>query len=833
MSKKNKIPIIITLKQRIYWSFSVLVFLFVINGIVTLVILNNHSKEHKHISAVTDPSIEALHDLRRVMRESIMFTTNWVFIRSDAEDKNDLKNLHVSVFPALKTKLNSLSLEWHEKHLEDSLKNILTGFAQLILDERSIMSLLQKFDDYNDPSKKFEAEEQLESVVLPQSLALFNSLNNILKYEIAAKEAEEEKLSSASAFLRTLITLLTISTVCLGIFFSIYMANKIISPIQRIRGIINDLGRGITRKTGYNGNTDEIGKMAHSVNNLCDKLQGTANFAHEVGMRNFDIPFEPLSEEDTLGKALIAMRDNLKTSEQQLIDANTEIQTIYNAALDAVVIIDEEGKIVKWDHKAEILFGWKEDEVMGMTLSETIVPFRYREAHQRGMKHFLKTGEGPVLGKTIEVQALRKNNDEFDISLSISPSFVKDKYRFIGFIRDITSRKKAEAEKRHSEERYRQIVETAREGIWMIDENNRTSFVNKQLCEILGYTPEEMIGKELYYFMDEEGKTIASTIMEDRKRGMSDAFDFKFITKEDKVIWTHLSNSPILDDNGKYTGAMAMVTDITQRKLDEELLQRSEMILALKNKELEQKNKELEQFAFVASHDLQEPLRTTASFVDLLQQQYKGKLDQKADKYLDYILQASDRMTILITDLLEYSRIGDNRELEDVDCNSTMSEVLTDLDTAINNSEAEIKMESLPVIQGYQAEIKQLFQSLTYNAIKFRQKNISPRLNISVSKQRDTWQFAFADNGIGIAKEHNEKIFNIFQRLHTRNEYKGSGIGLSNCKKIVELHKGKIWVESTPGKGSTFYFTVPVSPAPVFAIKTREAGIQQNNTNDV
>jgi light-regulated signal transduction histidine kinase (bacteriophytochrome) len=193
----------------------------------------------------------------------------------------------------------------------------------------------------------------------------------------------------------------------------------------------------------------------------------------------------------------------------------------------------------------------------------------------------------------------------------------------------------------------------------------------------------------------------------------------------------------------------------------------------------------------------------------LFQQQYKGKLDEKADKYLDYIVQSSERMKAFITDLLEYSRIGSKKELEQVDCNIVLNEVLADLDTAIHETGAEIKTDLLPVISGYQTEIKQLFQNLTFNAIKFRQKNIAPRIKISARRERDNWQFAFTDNGIGIAEEHNERIFVIFQRLHTRNDYKGSGIGLSHCKKIVELHKGKIWLESELGKGTTFYFTIP------------------------
>jgi signal transduction histidine kinase len=227
-----------------------------------------------------------------------------------------------------------------------------------------------------------------------------------------------------------------------------------------------------------------------------------------------------------------------------------------------------------------------------------------------------------------------------------------------------------------------------------------------------------------------------------------------------------------------------------------------------KNKELERKNVELEQFAYVASHDLQEPLRTTISFVQILKQQYFGKLDEKADKYISYVVQSSERMGILIKDLLDFSRIGKNQAMEEVDCNLVLRDVIADINKVIKDSNAEITAEYLPVISGYNTELKQLFQNLMLNAIKFRKKNIAPKVNITVQQKGDYWQFGFVDNGIGIEQQHNEKIFIIFQRLHTRSEYQGSGIGLSHCKKIVELHHGKIWVESAKGEGSTFYFTI-------------------------
>lgn len=225
--------------------------------------------------------------------------------------------------------------------------------------------------------------------------------------------------------------------------------------------------------------------------------------------------------------------------------------------------------------------------------------------------------------------------------------------------------------------------------------------------------------------------------------------------------------------------------------------------------QLVQKNRELEQFAYVASHDLQEPLRTTSSFVDLLQKDYKGKLDAKADKYLTFITQSTERMKVLIHDLLEYSRIGRKKELTPVDCNILLKEIIADLDAVIKENNATVSFDRLPVINGYSTEMKQLFQNLISNAIKFHKPDEQPQISISGIKENGHWKFVCRDNGIGIPPEHRERIFVIFQRLHTRNQYEGSGIGLANCKKIVELHGGNIWVESLPGEGSTFHFTIP------------------------
>jgi len=226
--------------------------------------------------------------------------------------------------------------------------------------------------------------------------------------------------------------------------------------------------------------------------------------------------------------------------------------------------------------------------------------------------------------------------------------------------------------------------------------------------------------------------------------------------------------------------------------------------------ELERKNKELEQFAYVASHDLQEPLRTTSSFIEIFKEKYMGKMDEETDDILNYISQSNDRMKVLIKDLLDYSRIGRKPVIEDVNCNEVLDDVLADLSVNINETNTTIFREKLPEVRGYPTELKQLFQNIVSNSIKFRKPGIDPQIQISAERNNGHWQFAIADNGIGMEETDTERIFVIFQRLHTRTEYEGSGIGLSFCKKIVELHGGNIWVKSRIGEGSTFGFDLPL-----------------------
>ncbi|MEQ8471076.1 MAG: ATP-binding protein [Marinoscillum sp.] len=256
----------------------------------------------------------------------------------------------------------------------------------------------------------------------------------------------------------------------------------------------------------------------------------------------------------------------------------------------------------------------------------------------------------------------------------------------------------------------------------------------------------------------------------------------------------------ILSNDGQVSRMAGTVQDITEQD-------RAEKKLIQYTTELERKNKEIEQFAYAASHDLQEPLRSISNFSSLLAKKLEKNPNDEVDKYMSLISGGANRMSNLIFDLLEYSRIGKDMSRSAIDCNKLVNEILTDLNAIIEESNAEIHVTNLPVVNGY--DLKSVFQNLILNAIKFKKQDIAPVINITSTDSGKEFLFSIKDNGIGIEKDYYERIFIIFQRLHTRFEYEGTGIGLSLCKKIIDLHGGEIWVESEYGKGTTFYFTIP------------------------
>jgi PAS domain S-box-containing protein len=343
------------------------------------------------------------------------------------------------------------------------------------------------------------------------------------------------------------------------------------------------------------------------------------------------------------------------------------------------------------------------------------------------------------------------------------------------------------------------------DAVAVIDLEGRFVQVNEATARMSGYTKEELVGRNVLDSIIAKKDRDKIVLDMTQTLGEGDALGvraYTLVTKDGREFDTEFSTAVLRDGSGNITNFVGVARDVTERKRAEE--ERERLL-----HELERSNAELQQFAHVASHDLQEPLRMVASYTQLLEKRYKGSLDADADDFIAYAVDGAKRMQNLIQGLLSYSRVGSRgKPFEPTECESVFEQALANLEVAIDESGAEVTHDPLPRVMADETQLIQLFQNLLANAIKFRNEK-QPRIHISAKEDSQEFLFSVSDNGIGISPEYFERIFVIFQRLHGREEYPGTGIGLSVCKRIVERHGGRIWVESQPGEGSIFYFTIP------------------------
>ena len=340
--------------------------------------------------------------------------------------------------------------------------------------------------------------------------------------------------------------------------------------------------------------------------------------------------------------------------------------------------------------------------------------------------------------------------------------------------------------------------------ILLLDEFGNIETWNKGAEHIKGYRASEIIGQNfrLFYSASDQKNGLPDKLMSTALEKGKATHEGWRVKKDGSRFWGYITITAIRNENNQHIGFSKVTRDLTEKREQEQFIKEY-------SRQLEQKNRELEQFVYVASHDLQEPLLTVTNFINLFKEEYGDALDDNALTYLKYINQSSERMKDLIRGLLEYARLGrKSDQLQTVDCNMVMEDVCSDLFASIQKHNAAVNYKGLPVITGDKTQIRQLFQNLVSNALKFSKSGVDPLVRFSAVETDEGWKFSVQDNGIGMESRYLEKIFIIFQRLNTRSEFEGNGIGLAQCKKIVELHRGKIWVESEPGEGSIFWFTL-------------------------
>jgi len=426
-----------------------------------------------------------------------------------------------------------------------------------------------------------------------------------------------------------------------------------------------------------------------------------------------------------------------------------------------------------------------------------------------------KSVRGPILKLEAGTETIGSGNLDYRIGIAsndeighLSAAFdqMTERLKATTVSRDELRREMDESDKLRR--KIELILEAAGEGIFGLDTHGNYTFINGAAAAILGYEVDELIGKHSHstnHYSKADGTTYSAEecpVYAAYRDGTGHAGEDVYWRKDGTSLPIDFTSKPLFEE-GKIVGAVVTFMDITERKRAEEGLKK-----AMAN--VVRSNKELEQFAHIASHDLQEPLRKIASFSELFAKRYQGRFDDKADTYIEYIVDGANRMRILINDLLAYSRVmTGGREFGAIDSNIVLRRVIDYLDMTIKENGADITSDPLPVVIADEIQLGQVFQNLIVNAIKYRGEQ-PPNVHISAIKTETEWLFSVKDNGIGIAPEFHERVFVIFQRLHTRAEYSGTGIGLAICKKIIHRHGGRIWVESGQGKGATFYFTIPL-----------------------
>lgn len=516
-----------------------------------------------------------------------------------------------------------------------------------------------------------------------------------------------------------------------------------------------------------------------------------------------EIMLSPLRSTDgVLVTAAIRNISVRKDAERRMKLMESRYRGLLEAAPDAMVVVDQRGKIVIVNVQAQKHFGYRREELIGQPVT-SIIPRGFAE---RLIADGLRSAADALaqhMGTGIELTGLRRNGTEFPIEIMLSPLESAEGMLVTAAIRDIGVRKSTERHLAQMESRYRGLLEAAPDAMVVVNHDGMIILLNLQAEKQFGYHRDELVGQPVTNIIPHG---FAERLIADGLRSANEALAQQIGTgieltgrrKDGTGFPLELMLSPLEGESGVLV--TAAIRDITGRKQAEaELMQNIN--------ELNRSNEELAQFAYVASHDLQEPLRMVASYTQLLSRRYKGKLDSDADEFIAFAVDGANRMQRLIQDLLRYSRISTKGgELLATSSEHALESAAANLRAAVEDSGAVLTHDALPTVLADQTQLTQLFQNLVGNAIKYQGPG-TPRVHVSaVSNDDGYWTFSVKDNGLGIEPQYFERIFGMFQRLHKREEFAGTGIGLAICKRIVERHGSKLSVESAPGHGSTFRF---------------------------
>jgi PAS domain S-box-containing protein len=603
----------------------------------------------------------------------------------------------------------------------------------------------------------------------------------ISEYQICliVKRSQSEIFAPVASLGRTITIFSLFAFICAAVL-AYQMARNISRPIQLLVEGTGQIARGnftvnITPQSG-----DEFDALAHSFNQMAASLRDKESELRAWGAE---------------------LEKRVETRTAELRHSEERYRILAESTPEMVFVIDREDRIQYANSQAAAFLGAELDDMIGMPRLERFPP-SITEKQTAGLRHVFDTGETAASERAVDVAG-----ESIWLETTLVP--LRDETGWVmavmGISRDITARKQAEHELKETQEYLENLLECASAPIIVWNSDLLITRYNRAFEVLTGRSAREMLGQPLHLVFPGENKALSTAILESTSMGnQMEAIEIP-ILRADGSIRIVLWNSAGLyaADGTTLLATIAQGQDISERIAAEKQLLKA-------NQELARSNSELERFAYVASHDLQEPLRMVTSYLQLIVRRYRDRLDGDALEFINYAVDGAVRMKTLINDLLAYSRVGTRaKEFTRTDCALVLERVLTTLKVSIEENQAQITFDNLPCVMADEGQIEQLLQNLIGNAIKFHGKG-TPKIHVGLRQRDRSWIFSVRDNGIGIDPQFFDRIFIIFQRLHSREDYQGTGIGLAISKRIVEKHGGEIWVESTPGQGSTFYFTLPV-----------------------
>jgi PAS domain S-box-containing protein len=505
----------------------------------------------------------------------------------------------------------------------------------------------------------------------------------------------------------------------------------------------------------------------------------------------------------------------LEEKTRQTALAEVKFKRAFDCSSIGMALVSPDGKCLEVNHSISNMLGYTSNELRELTFQDITHP----DDLGRDLQYVQQMLDKTIDTYQMEKRYFHKNGSVVWGLLSVSMLFNADgsPYCFLSQVQDITNRKKADEELKRVNRDLQAILNSGTHvSIITTDVNGVITHFSKGSETLLGYKAHEMEGKQtpaLLHLTEEVearskkltaryGKPIEGfdVFVERARQGLYESREWTYVRKDGSKFPVQLVVTALKNERDEVTGFLGIATDLTETKATEEAMR--------KVAEAQAKTRELEQFTYIASHDLQEPLRSLASFTELLYTGYSDKMDEQGRMMLEYSRSSAARMSELIQGLLFYSRIGQERKLELVNTAETVKQVMQDLAHSIKETGAEITATGLPELSVYPVEFRQLIQNLVNNAIKFRRKEVAPKIDVTAEDKNGSVHFRVADNGIGIAEKDREKVFILFKRLHDREDYPGTGIGLAHCKKIVEMHGGNIWIEPNTGGGTVFNFNI-------------------------